>query len=60
MDTQISTIDTGNYDLMAEVMGIPQDNRADTKPGNSLCRMKIWNQSVMGTVDQDGKSVKWR
>ena len=55
MDTQISTIDTGNYDLMAEVMGIPQDNRADTRPGNSLCRMRIWNQPVMVDIDQDGK-----
>jgi len=58
MDTQISTIDTNNYDLMAEVMGIPQDSRTDTGSGPSLCRMRIWNQPVMGTVNQDGKNRK--
>jgi hypothetical protein len=58
MDTQISTIDTDNYDLMAEVMGIPQDTRADTGSGPSLCRMRIWNQPVMGTIAQDNKKRK--
>ena len=58
MDTQIATIDTNNYDLMAEVMGIPQDTRADTGSGPSLCRMRVWNQPVMGTVNQDGKNRK--
>jgi hypothetical protein len=57
MDTQLTTIDTQNYDLMAEVMGIPQDS-GTARTGDSLCRMRIWNQPVMGTVDQDGKKRK--
>ena len=52
MDNQIATIDTKNYNLMAEVMGI---QGAAPKSVDTLCRMKIWNQAIMGTVDQDGK-----
>ena len=58
MDNQIATIDAQNYDLMAEVMGIPQEGATSTKTGETLCRMRIWNQSIMGTVDQDGKKRK--
>ena len=58
MDNQIATIDAQNYDLMAEVMGIPQEGAVSTKSGETLCRMRIWNQSIMGTVDQDGKKRK--
>ena len=56
MDNQIATIDTKNYDLMAEVMGI--QGATSPKSVDTLCRMKIWNQAIMGTVDQDGKKRK--
>tara|TARA_R110002110_G_scaffold96100_3_gene247892 strand:+ start:599 stop:1525 length:927 start_codon:yes stop_codon:yes gene_type:complete len=56
MDNQIATIDTKNYDLMAEVMGI--EGATSPKSVDTLCRMKIWNQAIMGTVDQDGKKRK--
>lgn len=56
MDNQIATIDTKNYDLMAEVMGI--EGVTSPKSVDTLCRMKIWNQAIMGTVDQDGKKRK--
>ena len=56
MDNQIATIDTKNYDLMAEVMGI--QGATSPKSVDTLCRMKIWNKAIMGTEDQDGKNRK--
>jgi hypothetical protein len=58
MDNQVATIDTQNYDLMAEVMGIPNEGATSSKSVDTLCRMRIWNQPIMGTVDQDGKKRK--
>ena len=58
MDTQISTLDAKNYDLMAEVMGIPQEGNTNTKSNETLPRLRIWNQAIMGPVDQDGKKRK--
>ena len=53
----VSTIDTSNYALMAEVMGIEQEAPGKSAAsGDMLCRMRLWNKPIMATVEQNGKS----
>ena len=53
----VSTIDTSNYALMAEVMGIEQEAPGKSAAsGDILCRMRLWNKPIMATVEQNGKS----
>ena len=53
----VSTIDTSNYALMAEVMGIEQEAPGKSAASSDmLCRMRLWNKPVMGAVEQNGKT----
>ena len=53
----VSTIDTSNYALMAEVMGIEQEAPGKSAAsGDIFCRMRLWNKPIMATVEQNGKS----
>ena len=55
MDKNLTTIDTKNYDAVAELMGIPQQS-ASKRSGDALVRMRIWHRAIMGSVEKDGKT----
>lgn len=55
METELVTIDTNNYDMVAAVMGI-ETNDKTTKRTDNLCRFRIWNRPVMGTIEKEGKT----
>ena len=53
MSTELATINTDNYDLMASAMGMGKPPKADTN--TALPRMKIEHRPIMDTVDTKGK-----
>lgn len=54
--SQLTTIDTNNFAVMAKAMGIAAE--ADTKTSSStLARLRISHTPVMGTAEVKGKSV---
>ena len=55
METELVTIDNTNYDMVAAAMGIEDGKPASTNSTNSLTRLRIWNKSIMGTIEKDGK-----
>ena len=55
MDTQIVTIDTANYDIVATAMGIQETQSIRQRSNEILCRLRIWNRPVMGTIEKSGK-----
>ena len=55
MDTQIVTIDTANYDIVAAAMGIQETQSIRQSSNEILCRLRIWNRPVMGTIEKSGK-----
>ena len=55
METELVTIDNTNYDMVAAAMGIEDVKPSSTNSANSLTRLRIWNKSVMGTIEKNGK-----
>lgn len=56
METNVITMDTANYDVLAETMGIPQETATPSSRSDSICRMRIWHRGVMGAVEKNGKT----
>jgi hypothetical protein len=56
MDTDIISMDTANYEALAEAMGIPQEAATPTSRSDAICRLRIWHRSVMGAVETGGKT----
>ena len=50
MDTQVVTIDTTNYDMVAAAMGMQDNSGPPSRSADALCRMRIWNKAIMGTM----------
>ena len=55
METELVTIDNTNYDMVAAAMGIEDVKPSSTNSANNLTRLRIWNKSVMGTIEKNGK-----
>ena len=55
METELVNIDNTNYDLVAAVMGIETTGSKPARSADVLSRLRIWNKSVMGTIDKGGK-----
>ena len=56
METELVTMDNNNYDMVASIMGIESADNRPTKSADSLCRLRIWNKPVMGTIEKGGKA----
>ena len=56
MTNQISTIDTGNYDAMAKVMGMSGEKSSD-KAKSTLARLRMNHSPIMGNAKINGKMV---
>ena len=56
METELVTLDSTNYDMVAAVMGIESNENATTRSSENLCRFRIWNRPVMGTIEKNGKA----
>ena len=55
METELVTIDSANYDIVAAAMGIEEEKSSSSNSANALTRLRIWNKSVMGTIEKNGK-----
>ena len=55
MDTQVVTIDTANYDMVAAAMGMLDTSGPSSRSSDALCRMRIWNKAIMGTMENGKK-----
>ena len=54
--TQLTTIDTTNYAMMAKAMGIAAEADTNTK-SSSLARLRISHSPIMGEAEVNGKTV---
>ena len=54
--TQLTTIDTNNYAMMAKAMGIAAEADTNTK-SSSLARLRISHSPIMGEAEVNGKTV---
>lgn len=54
--TQLTTIDTNNYAMMAKAMGIANEAESSSK-SSSLARLRISHSPIMGTAEVNGKKV---
>lgn len=52
--TELTTINAGNYAAMAKMMGIVDDGKSNKKT-NTLNRLRIWHQPVMGQAEVNGR-----
>ena len=52
--SELTTINTGNYAAMAKMMGIVDDGKSNKKT-NTLNRLRIWPQPVMGQAEVNGR-----
>jgi hypothetical protein len=52
--SELTTINTGNYAAMAKMMGIVDDGKSNKKT-NTLNRLRIWHQPVMGQAEVNGR-----
>lgn len=52
--TELTTINAGNYAAMAKMMGIADDGKT-SKKSNTLNRLRIWHQPVMGQAEVNGR-----
>ena len=50
----IATIDTNNYAAMAKMMGM-QSEGSSQKKSNTLNRLRLWHQPVMGQTEIKGR-----
>ena len=56
MTTQVTTIDSSNYAVMAKAMGMAIEV-SENKKTNTLARLKIQHSPIMGEMEIDGKTV---
>jgi hypothetical protein len=55
-NTEIATLDSGNFAEMAKAMGMGADmGKGEKAKSSTLPRLRIWNQPVMGQVEVKGK-----
>lgn len=54
--TQLTTIDTNNYAMMAKAMGIANEAESNSK-SSSLARLRISHSPIMGITEMNGKKV---
>ena len=54
--TQLTTIDTNNFAMMAKAMGIAGEADTNTK-SSSLARLRISHSPIMGSAEVNGKTV---
>lgn len=54
--TQLTTIDTNNFAMMAKAMGIATEAESNSK-SSSLARLRISHSPIMGAAEVNGKSV---
>ena len=54
--TQMTTIDTNNYAMMAKAMGIAAEADTNAK-SSSLARLRISHSPIMGSAEVNGKTV---
>jgi len=52
--SELATINTTDYAAMAKVMGIVDDGKSSKKT-NTLNRLRIWHQPVMGQAEVNGR-----
>ena len=55
METDLVTMDNNNYDMLASIMGIENTDNRPSRSEDALCRLRIWNKPVMGTIEKAGK-----
>ena len=58
MNSEITTIDTNNYAVMAKAMGMAGDDSASDNKPKSLPRFRINHTPIMGSAEVDGKKTK--
>ena len=56
--TQVTTIDTNNYNVMAQAMGMGADVSQQSSKASTLARLRINHSPIMGEQDIGGKKVK--
>jgi hypothetical protein len=56
--TQVTTIDTSNYNAMAQAMGMGADSSSQGSKSSTLARLRINHSPIMGEQDMGGKKVK--
>ena len=56
--TQVTTIDTNNYNVMAQAMGMSADAQQQSPKASTLARLRINHSPIMGEQDMGGKKVK--
>ena len=56
--TQVTTIDTNNYNVMAQAMGMGADVSQQSSKASTLARLRINHSPIMGEQDMGGKKVK--
>lgn len=55
MTTEIATLNSGNFAEMARAMGMDADMAKVPAKSSTLPRLRIWNSSIMGPVEVNGK-----
>ena len=58
MTTQVTTIDTNNYSVMAKAMGIASEGGGEKSKSSNLARLRINHSPIMGETEVKGKKVK--
>lgn len=53
--SDLTTINTTNYAAMAKMMGISDDGKSTSRKTNTLNRLRIWHQPVMGQAEVNGR-----
>lgn len=54
MQSDLVTLENTDYSLIANAMGIETSSKSSTSV-DSLCRLRIWNRPVMGSIQKGGK-----
>ena len=54
METELVTIDSTNYEMVAAAMGIEEEKASSATSASSLTRLRIWNRPIMApTITKD-------
>jgi len=54
--SELTTINSNNYELMSQMMGVAADSKQESKA--SLARLRIVKKPIMGETNVDGKNMK--
>jgi len=54
--SELTTIDSNNYEMMSQMMGVASDTKKEAK--SSLARLRIVKKPIMGETNMDGKKMK--